>query len=417
MNGKATLLVVAGFSLIFLIVGKNLGSISSRAVDNSVEYYNQTVAHELAVSSANLAANQIFFDNDWDKGFKNLDFKNGKMNATVQTVDVAKNIIKIVATGEYQGTINTVEVTLSPSRFSKFAYYSEDEGDEPIYWMSKDTVWGPLHTQDNLLVNGSPVFYGKVTTNKKIIKDPPSSKPKFYGGFEDGISLSLPADGVDKVGSAAETAGKVFDLVTTKNTKYDDFYLTFKEDSITYRITGEQKSGWSWKKFDTTKTVLASSLTNNGVIFVDGVDIRLKGVVKGMYTVATNESVYLDDDIVYKSNPKTNPNSTDLLGIVANDNVWITENSANNKDIKIHASIYVQNGGFGAEDYNGRPVSGSIYLLGGISQHERFAVGTFSGSTINHGFAKNYTYDDRLAIMYPPYYPGTGVFEIVSWKE
>jgi len=69
MSGKATLLVVAGFSLIFLVLGKNLGDISTRAVDNSVEYYVSTTAHDMAVSAANIAASKIFFDNDWDDGF------------------------------------------------------------------------------------------------------------------------------------------------------------------------------------------------------------------------------------------------------------------------------------------------------------------------------------------------------------
>src|SRR5690606_14441913 len=87
MSGKATLLVVMGFSLIFLIVGKNLGNISGSAVDNSVEYYNQTIAHELAVSAANIAANKIFFDNNWDKGFSDVDLKGGKISAKVEIVD------------------------------------------------------------------------------------------------------------------------------------------------------------------------------------------------------------------------------------------------------------------------------------------------------------------------------------------
>jgi preprotein translocase subunit SecE len=33
MSGKAVLIVVAGFSLIFLVVGQNFGNISNRSVD------------------------------------------------------------------------------------------------------------------------------------------------------------------------------------------------------------------------------------------------------------------------------------------------------------------------------------------------------------------------------------------------
>jgi hypothetical protein len=416
MSGKATLLVVVGFSMIFLVLGKNLGDISTRAVDNSVDYYISTTAHDMAVSAANIAASKIFFDNDWDKGFSKS-FNEGTISTSVKIVDPVRNIRKIVAKGTYRGVTKQVEVTLAPSSFAKFAYMSEDEGDYPIYWMSEDTVWGPLHTQDDIYVSGSPVFWGKVTTGRKLIKSPYWSTPKFYGGFEDGVSLTLPEDGAKNVGKAAESGGKVFDLNSTSTIRYNQFYLTFKEDSVTYRIVGESKSGWKWKDFDSSYTVLAYDLAPNGVIFADGLDMRLKGVVKGQFTVASNQSVYLDDDIVYKSDPVTDPNSTDILGIVAQYNVWITENYANNHDIEIQACIYAQKYGFGAEDYDDRPVSGSIYLTGGITQHKRGAVGTFFGSKIKSGFAKKYRYDDRLAGMLPPYYPGTGKFEIVAWYE
>ena len=60
--------------------------------------------------------------------------------------------------------------------------------------------------------------------------------------------------------------------------------------------------------------------------------MRLKGTVAGQYTVASEGNVWLDDNIVYKTNPKIDPTSTDLLGICAKDNVWMTDNSPNKSD-------------------------------------------------------------------------------------
>ena len=79
MGGKAALLLVIGFSLIFLIATQNFGSISNRAVDNMVDYTNETVAHDIAVSGANMAANAIFLDNTWTTGYSNVNFNNGKL--------------------------------------------------------------------------------------------------------------------------------------------------------------------------------------------------------------------------------------------------------------------------------------------------------------------------------------------------
>ena len=50
MSGKASLLVVAGFSMLFLIISQNFGSVSNRAVDNFVDYHTETIAHNIAVS-------------------------------------------------------------------------------------------------------------------------------------------------------------------------------------------------------------------------------------------------------------------------------------------------------------------------------------------------------------------------------
>ena len=73
--------------------------------------------------------------------------------------------------------------------------------------------------------------------------------------------------------------------------------------------------------------------------------------------------------------------------------------------------------GLGAENYSTRPIAGTLSIIGGIQQNQRAAVGTFSGGAINHGFQKNYRYDDRLLITSPPSYPNTGAYEVLSWFE
>jgi hypothetical protein len=436
MGGKAALLLVLGFSMIFLVATQNFGTISTRAVDNMVDYTNETVSHDIAVSGANMAANAIFLDNSWTTGYSNVDFNDGKLNVTVQIVDAFKNIKKIISQGTFGGITRKVEVTLSPSKFSKFAYYSVSEGGS-IWWTENDTVWGPFHTQDYMRVHRHPVFYGKATTKKSLIyyTSKGADQPYFYGGFEQGIDLPLPADGLSPIKTDAQANGWDIPQTTSDHTvqtwhcnhgwgkhtspcsngywetgtvtAVDTAYITFVADSVRIKL--------GYEKPETT--YLTQDIAPNGVIYVEGMDMRLKGTVKGQYTVASENDIYLDDDIVYSQDPRDYPNSTDLLGIVAKDKVLITENAANNDDINIHASIYSETEGFGAENYSSRPRSGNINLLGGMIQNERQAVGTFSGATIHSGFAKRYMYDNRLLISSPPSFPGTGSYEIVSWLE
>ncbi len=404
MAGKAALFLVVGFSLIFLTIGKNFGGLSTRAVDNLTDYYTESVAHDIAVSGANMAANRIFFDPTWTAGYNDINYQNGTFNVNVTVLDAFKNIRKITSTGTFNGKTETVTVTLQPSKFSKFAYYSLSEGGT-IWWTTSDTVWGPFHTQDYLRVNGRPTFWGKATTKRNIVKYNSSAKPNFYGGFEKGVDLPLPLDGLTPMETAADAGGYKF-------TSKDTVYLTFAVDSL--------KIKYAWN--GATTTVLASSFAPNGVIFAKNSVLRLKGTVKGQYSVVASGTsgkgkIFLDDDIVYNSDPRVDPTSEDMLGIIAKNQILVTENAANNSSINIHGSIYSESSGFGAENYSTRPVSGDINLLGGIIQNTRQAVGTFSGSTITAGFSKRYRYDDRLMFSSPPSYPGTGSFEIVSWLE
>ena len=406
MTGKASIMVIAGFSLLFLIVGQNFGHMSNRSVDNYVDYYNESIAHNIAVSGANLAANKIYLDATWDDGYKDRPYQNGELNLDVNIIDVYQNYREIVSKGEYMGFISTVRVTLAPSKFSKFAYYSLYEGGS-IWWTNKDTVWGPFHTQDYIRAYRHPVFYGKATTKKKLkyYTSRKKDKPRFFGGFEKGVNLELPTDGVDKLELVADDNGFKF-------TGEDTVYMRFELDTLKFRFSYS----------DADSSLYLPSAAPNGVVFAKNSVVRLSGTVRGQYSVGCSGSggkgqVYLDNDIVLEKDPRIDPTSTDLLGIVTKNEVKITDNASNHSDINIHASIYCETGGFGSENYDSRPVSGNINLFGGIVQHTRRAVGTFSGGGISSGFSKRYRYDERLRIASPPGFPGTGSYEIVSWLE
>ena len=409
MSGKATLLLIVGFSLIFLVVSRNFGITSNRAIDNYVDYYKKAVSHNIAVSGANIAANNIFLDPTWDaSGYSNIDYQDGTISLGVQKIDPFKNIIEITAQGSYDGYNSTVKIKLAPSKFSKFAYYSVSEGGT-IWWTGSDTVWGPFHTQDYMRVYRHPVFYGKATTKKKLVyyTNQSTDKPYFYGGYQDGVDLPLPTSAVDAMESIADDDG-------LKLSGHDTVYITFDRDSLRYRYSYNAKN----------TVVYLPSAAPNGLIFAKDCVVRLKGTVKGQYTLGCSTSlsagkgtIYLDDNIVFDKDPRIYPTSSDLLGICAENSVLITENAANNSSIDIHGSIYCEKGGFGAQNYDTRPVSGNINLLGGIIQNTRKAVGTFGTSGIKSGFAKRYRYDDRLLVASPPFFPGTGGFEIVSWYE
>lgn len=403
--GKLSLLLVIGFSLLYMIMGHKSNSLSTQTVENMADYNARTVAHNIAVSATNIACNEIFLDGSWDDGFSNVPFNNGYFNSNVQVLDAWRNIRKLTTEGSYGGMTKSIEVIFKPSSFSKFAYLSISDPTN-LYWSNKDTIWGPFHSEGNINAYRHPVFYGKATTKGYVnyYQSEELDAPRFYGGFESGVSITFPPSGLDNLKSIATSDGHVF-------SGKDTVYLTFAGDSIKYRF----------KYSDKDTTVLGNTLAPNGVIFADNSILRLMGTVKGQYTVgcggtSPKGNIYLDNDIVYNTDPRVDPDSKDLLGIVSKNNVLITENTANKSDINVHASIYCEQGGFGAGWPKFTEPNGHINLLGGIQNYRRVQIGVIAGSDI-WGFNRRYKYDDRLMIASPPGYPGTGQLEIVSWFE
>lgn len=390
--GRSSLYMVIGFNVVFGIMGFNISRVSNGAYENYIQNYSSTMAHNIAASAANVGCNQIFVNKAWRAGYSDVPFSGGMFD--VQVTELPLGQLRIVAEGRHEGEEATIVVLLGRSSFSKFAYYSVVEGGDR--WVTGDTVWGPFHSESKLTVSGNPVFYGKVSVRIGLFKSPASSKPKFYGGFESGVSIDIPNDLLDLV-PVAQAGGYYIEG--------KDLYLEFHSNgTVSYRNAPAGAS----------TTMAISAFAPNGVILTNKGNIHVKGTLNGKVSIAALGSsglgygnVYVDDDIVYAGNPRQ-PGCDDLLGIVCDNNVIVADNAANNAGVNVNASIFCRTGALTAENYNTRKVSGSLNLIGATQQYQRGDTGPF---------LRKYRYDERLMLLEPPYYPRTGNYEILSWYE
>lgn len=412
MVGRGTLFVILGFSLLFSLASNYWQKNSTESVDNFVQYYRQTTAHNIAVSVANVGADSIFLNPLAPIIHTSGDFSGGtyEINTSSYTRFGLHDTI-LTAVGEFEGVKDTVQVLFSRYSFSKYAFFSVNESN--VYWASGDTMWGPYHTESKMNISGRPVFYGKVTTRLGTNPKLPSysAKPYFYGGYESGVSISLPTSLSDLKSVAAKT-------FTNPGSGPYDVYFTFNDDgTVTYKDNTMAN--------DTT--VALSSLASNGVIYVSKGNAHVSGVLNGKATIVADGSsgsgygnIYIEGDITYKDDPTKGP-CDDMLGLVANNNVTIAKLSTPKEDIYIDAAVLARTGSFEYAGYNDKVVGalGSIHLYGSITNYQRGGVGTFSSSTGQKlsGYSKSYRYDNRMATQAPPFFPTGGSFEIVGWRE
>ncbi|MBU0474511.1 MAG: hypothetical protein KKF62_10135 [Bacteroidetes bacterium] len=408
MGGKGAILLVLSFSVLFLVLGSKFNWLATNSVDNLTVYYSETRAHNIAVSAANLAANAIFFDGSWDEGFDDIDFNEGKISVVVTDVGDEK---LLTCTGTYNDVSKEVKIRFKPSNFAKFAYYMNLFGGADKF-VTGDTIWGPFHTNGKLTTVGSPVFMGKATTKLGLKMFAPKD-PKFYGGYESGVDVPFEFD-TTGIPSAAATGGKLYPAGP------QDVRLIFNSDATVTHSTSPSGSGvWS-----AAVTEPMSTFAPNGVVWNPKGNLYVSGTVNGKYTIGVGISsgigsgnVYIEDDLVYRTDPIEDPTCTDMLGIVSGNNVFISDLPANYHDVNIHASILASKGGLSVENLNTFPNGGDLYIAGGIIGYQNQSFGLYSGTSLTNGFHLKLKYDERFMVASPPHFPLTDGFEIVSWFE
>ena len=401
--GRTSLIMVLGTSMILMMMGYRLSNVSTSAYENLTQYYYRTASHNLAAGIANMGCQVIYMNKNARPHWTNVPLAGGLVSVAAITLPDSQRV-QLTATSIYLGYMDTVIVVWGQSKFSKFAYYSVIEGN--INWASKDTIYGPFHTQDRMLVNGNPVFWGKATNLLGITRNPTSSKPQFYGGYQTGIDIPMPVN-FNPLITAAQTNGKYLNGM--------DLTITFNSDGT---LTVNEGGGAATR-------VPLSTYAPNGALMVNGGNIHIKGKFTGQLTISAQSGgvsdkgkVYLDSSVTYVHDPLSGP-SNDLLGICAENDVVITNNTNNSHGIDVQASLFSLNKGMGAEQYDSGSPRGMIHMLGGISQQQRAAVGTIdiNSGDITHGYSKSYRYDERLMNQSPPFFPTTGSYEILSWYE
>ncbi len=162
-------------------------------------------------------------------------------------------------------------------------------------------------------------------------------------------------------------------------------------------------------------------------------DAFIQGDLSGQLTVAADNNVYITGDLEYVGCAKSG--TSDVLGLIANGFVYVSQyfEITNNASLDvcgmapshplhdpvIYAAMLALQHSFAVDQFWSDKVHGSpyeIYINGSLAGEYADIEGTFSPSTgnITDGYLTNYSYDNRLQYLSPPYFlSGIGS----AWKQ
>ena len=415
MGGKVSLLLVLAFSALFGIMGTQMLRTSNEATDAYVDYYKKTKAHDLAVSGANMAANEIFINKLWMAGYNNLNIDYGSINVSVDTFNYNNKII--TATSDFDGYKDTVIVWLEPKNFAQFGNFYNSMA---AWAATGDTFSGPFHTNDYLRCYGDPVFLGYTTTKNGVKLYNNLSHPEFHGGLDEGLYIPMEFD-TSLIKAAANSGGKIF-YDTTGSDKITDVKLTLQANGTVDYSININNTGWS----PTINTPL-TTLAPNGVIYVNKGNVYIQGTLNGRLSVVAAKNgtdgagqVHITDDLRYNKNPLIDHTSTDMLGLIAEGYVQVDFNTATG-DLDLHASIYSQKDGLVIERYKDYPSAHNMNIIGGVIGERVLATATYvwDGTKYvpTHGYSYVHKFDERFNKVVPPFFPLTDKYRVIAWLE
>jgi hypothetical protein len=182
-------------------------------------------------------------------------------------------------------------------------------------------------------------------------------------------------------------------------------------------------------------TTTTMPLPDNGVIYVekDGtcslaaprqIDYTVNNdygcailMVQGTYPKSM--TLGSEDDILVDGDLEATDAGKPVLGLIANRFVRVKHdvndacgaNNTNNssphrvrENYRIEAAILALKDSFVVDNYQCGDDLGTLTVFGAIAQKFRGPVGTFSGTSLRSGYAKNYEYNDALRYRSPPYF-------------
>jgi Tfp pilus assembly protein PilX len=299
-----------------------------------------------------------------------------------------------------------------------------------INFVSNDQIAGPFHTNDEILVCGTPTF-GRNAQDRVEVSGSgwrgnsgcSGNNPTFSGTWiPNAPILTLPPS--DSALRKLAVAPYLFTgtttirlsganmLVTNAAAGLNNTSMAFPSNGVVYVQNGA--CGQGYIPLDPYSDPAGCG------------NVYLSGSYSGNLTIAAEKDVIVTAD--------TTRSNDSMLGLIANNFIRIyhpvtnrdpqnplscTNASGTLTNVTIDAAILSLNHSFTVDNYYCGAALSNLTINGAIGQKFRGPVGRSSGGTPINGYIKKYTYDDRLRFRSPPHFldPVQSAWRIARYTE
>jgi hypothetical protein len=316
-----------------------------------------------------------------------------------------------------------------------------------INWVSGDSMHGPMYTQDQYLISpssSSPTF-GR-NANDKIeslapgtgasaictgndcrsanIKGTPVWNAKLIAPPTDNSALLTDAtnhgqtfNGTTTITVSGTTATVINCPGTTASSDCTPTSVNINTYPIIYVANASGCTPTQYSPYSVSYLKTTAPSNHPGNYYGCAGDAYVSGNYGSGLTIATANDIIVSGNITTSEDSSGNPTGGATLGLVPNQYVRVMHGAdrtgtnfgdcGNGNTLtlpnptKIDAAILALKHSFIVDNFDCGAQLGQLTVTGAIAQYFRGPVGT-SGSS-GTGYLKNYTYDNRLAVLLPPF--------------
>jgi len=341
------------------------------------------------------------------------------------------------------------------------------------YWVTGNTLTGPVRSNDDFYICGTPAFEGAVITGDPNASDVPYwHDPARCGNdaptFSQPSTASQPIGGGGTITFPASNAA-LEEQVVVGQSGAGCLYSGPTAITLTGSTMTVVSPDTSTSATNPNCLGTGVALPPNGVIYVQNLptgqscnvtitwdgdsncgdgDVFIQGQLSGQLTVSAENNIFITGDLTYDSFT-----GTTVLGLIANNFVLVNHpvdgnnntvvgtetfygstkfsvpadygtaacnGGSTNCTVTIDAAILTLLHSFGTSNFSVGGVLGNIDLDGSLAGNFMDIEGVFTGNAqLVDGYNSNYTYDSRLAHLSPPYFldPADSYWHSVTFEE